>query len=162
MNKLTSVTIISGILIASLFGSVSALVITNHLKIDSLNSLTSTNPTQTTFSNFNTEQTMKPVQTNQVTIPLQEHHTNNYCDLLHTCIEPAVIQIHVGDRVTWQNKDSIAHHLVHGVPWGITYTSDLDVNMQAGQLGIQEFDTAGTYQYYDDDDPRINGEVIVK
>ena len=166
MNKLTSVTIISGVLIASIFGTFTSLVITNHLKVDSLNLLASTNPTSNHFSqaysSINTDQTMTPVPTNQITIPLQEHHTNNYCDLLHTCIEPAVIQIHVGDRVTFVNKDSQDVHLAHGAPWCGCSSGDFDLYIPAGQMGIHEFDTAGKYQFYDGQDPRINGEIIVK
>ena len=71
---------------------------------------------------------------------------------------PAVITVKAGTKVTWTNKDSVAHT--------VTSDSDAPAKVDSGLFGKDKsfsftFDTAGTYNYYCEPHPYMKGTVIV-
>lgn len=69
---------------------------------------------------------------------------------------PKTVTVKVGDTVTWENKDSVAH----------TATADdksFDTGMLAqGKKGSVTFDKAGTYTYHCTPHPNMKGTIIVE
>ena len=69
---------------------------------------------------------------------------------------PKTITIKVGDTVTWENQDSMAH----------TATADdesFDTGLLAkGEKGSVTFDKAGTYAYHCTPHPQMKGTIIVE
>ncbi len=86
-----------------------------------------------------------PVKTNQVTMPPSYEFV------------PAVIQVKVGDTVTWTNKDNFTHdvHLMGGIDW----TSQ---PLRPGDHASYTFTKAGDFPYICDfHSQNMKGEVIV-
>ncbi len=85
------------------------------------------------------------VQTNQVTMPPSYR------------FDPQVIQVKVGETVTWTNKDNFTHdvHLMGGLDWS-------SQPLSPGQSTSYTFTKAGTYPYTCDFHSQdMKGEVIV-
>ncbi len=88
---------------------------------------------------------LTPVKTNQVSMPPSYR------------FDPVVIQVKVGDTVTWTNKDNFTHnvHLMGGIDW----TSQ---PLKPGESATYTFKSAGTYPYQCDFHAQdMKGEVIV-
>ncbi len=86
-----------------------------------------------------------PVKTNQVSMP------PSYL------FDPAVIQVKVGDTVTWTNKDNFTHdvHLMGGINW----TSK---PLHPGDSTSYTFTKAGNFPYICDFHSQVmKGDVIV-
>lgn len=72
--------------------------------------------------------------------------------------EPAAIKIKVGTKVTWTNKDSVAHT--------VTTDDGAPEVIDSGLFGKNKsysftFNRAGTYNYYCQPHPYMKGTVIV-
>ncbi len=92
-----------------------------------------------------TAKAQAPVQTNQVTMPPSYR------------FDPPVIQIKVGDTVTWTNKDNFTHdvHLLGDINW-------VSGPLKPGSSAQYTFTKAGTFPYVCDFHSRdMHGEVIV-
>ncbi len=86
-----------------------------------------------------------PVQTNQVTMPPSYR------------FDPAVIQVKVGDTVTWTNQDNFTHdvHLLGGLDW-------MSNPLRPGESTSYTFTKAGEFPYVCDfHSQNMKGEVIV-
>ncbi len=71
--------------------------------------------------------------------------------------DPEVIQVNVGDTVTWTNKDNFTHdvHLQGGLNWA-------SPPLKPGESASYTFKTPGTYPYLCDFHAQnMKGEVIV-
>lgn len=68
--------------------------------------------------------------------------------------QPAEITIKSGETVTWINKDSVRHNATDG-----TFDTGLLGKDKSAQ---QQFDEAGTYDYYCTPHPYMKGKVIVE
>jgi len=76
------------------------------------------------------------------------------------CYTPSILQIKVGDTVTWNNADTAAHTVTSGKD----ATSDglFDSGMiTVGSSFNHKFDKTGTYDYYCMVHPWMKGQVIV-
>ena len=76
-------------------------------------------------------------------------------------INPATIKIKKGQEVTWINKDTREHRLTADA----VSLSGFDTveSLASGDSYTFTFDSAGTFHYYDPDDPRtFVGTVIVE
>lgn len=71
--------------------------------------------------------------------------------------DPATLEIHVGDTVTWTNKDSFPHDVTQ-LPAGSGFSSP---QFGKGDSYSFTFDTPGTYNYYCALHPIMLGTVIV-
>ncbi len=88
---------------------------------------------------------LTPVKTNQVSMPPSYR------------FDPVVIQVKIGDTVTWTNKDNFTHdvHLMGGIDW----TSQ---PLKPGESATYTFKSAGTFPYQCDFHAQnMKGEVIV-
>ncbi len=86
-----------------------------------------------------------PVQTNQVTMPVSYEFV------------PAVIQVTVGETVTWTNKDNFTHdvHILGGINW-------MSQPLHPGMSASYTFTKAGDFPYTCDfHSQQMKGEVIV-
>lgn len=85
------------------------------------------------------------------------------CVTAGNCFYPANIQISVGDTVTWTNQDSVGHTVTSGHPTdtqtGTLFDSGL---IRAGYTYSLTFNSAGTYNYFDQVHPWVIGTVIVQ
>jgi len=68
--------------------------------------------------------------------------------------QPAEIKIKSGETVTWINKDSVRHNATDD-----TFDTGLLGKDKSAQ---QQFDEAGTYDYYCTPHPYMKGKVIVE
>jgi plastocyanin len=66
---------------------------------------------------------------------------------------PTTLNVKVGDTVTFENQDSVAHHVVVG-------TTDLG-QQQPGQNVTWKADTAGTYEFRCVIHPSMTGRITV-
>jgi plastocyanin len=69
---------------------------------------------------------------------------------------PTTITVNKGDTVTWQNNDSVTHHVVAD-----DGSFDLG-DMPGGSTSKHTFDKAGTYNYHCAIHTEMKGTVIVK
>jgi plastocyanin len=86
-----------------------------------------------------------PVQTNQVTMPPSYR------------FDPAVIQVKVGDTVTWTNKDNFTHdvHLLGDIDW-------MSKPLRPGDSTSYTFTKVGDFPYVCDFHSQdMKGQVIV-
>lgn len=68
---------------------------------------------------------------------------------------PSTVNIAVGEKVTWNNEDSVTHD--------VTINNGLfDVDIEAGKSFTYIFNQTGTYEYHCDIHPSMTGTVNVK
>ncbi|MDA3836835.1 MAG: cupredoxin family copper-binding protein [Nanoarchaeota archaeon] len=77
--------------------------------------------------------------------------------IINFAYSPVDLEINVGDTVSWENRDTIAH----------TITSEEGSELNSRLLGkgekyIHTFNTRGTYDYYCKPHPYMKGSIIVK
>lgn len=76
-------------------------------------------------------------------------------DIRNISFQPAVIQISVGETVTWENYDDVSH----------TVTGDNNEfdsgKLSKGQKFSHTFTTAGTFTYHCNVHPTMKGTIIV-
>ena len=84
------------------------------------------------------------------------------CVSANNCFDPNVVNIAVGDTVTWTNNDKVGHTTTSGLPTdnqtGTVWDSSL---VKAGGTYSFTFQTAGDYKYFCQVHPWMSGEVIV-
>jgi len=84
------------------------------------------------------------------------------CVTAMNCFDPNVVNIAVGDTVTWTNNDKVGHTTTSGQPTdnqtGTVWDSSL---VAAGKSYSFTFQTAGDYKYFCMVHPWMTGEVIV-
>jgi plastocyanin len=84
------------------------------------------------------------------------------CVAAKNCFDPNVVNIAVGDTVTWTNNDKVGHTTTSGLPTdnqtGTVWDSSL---VKAGGTYSFTFQTAGDYKYFCMVHPWMAGEVIV-
>ncbi|HJU14517.1 MAG TPA: plastocyanin/azurin family copper-binding protein [Candidatus Nitrosotalea sp.] len=91
-----------------------------------------------------------------VTIPLGASHQNT-----GVFYSPTLIDIQVGDTVTWRNDDSAVHTVSSGTPnLGVDGRMDSGI-MNPGSTFSHTFDKAGTYGYYCLIHPWMTGTINV-
>lgn len=96
-------------------------------------------------NNQNTNNTTNTQNTTPRTLTIQNFSFN-----------PDIITVNKGDTVTWQNNDSVTHHVVVDDD-----TFDLG-DMPSGGTSKHTFDTAGTYNYHCSIHSEMKGGVMVK
>ena len=111
-----------------------------------------------------------PVNTNQIILPQETVDYDKYCGIRYNCVQPYSILVHVGDSVTWTNKDANNGHAIsHAVNYeqnkcGATDTS-IDIILASEQSSSMKFDKAGQNDYcvsgYDTGE-NVHGTIIVK
>lgn len=93
---------------------------------------------------------------NQVVIPLGASHQNT-----GVFYSPTLIDIQVGDSVTWRNDDSAIHTVSSGTP-GLGVDGRMDSGiMNPGDTFTHTFDKAGVYGYYCLVHPWMTGTINV-
>jgi len=75
-------------------------------------------------------------------------------DITATKFSPDNVEVTTGDVITWTNTDTRAQKII-GKSWR-------SGTIQPGKAFSQEFDVAGTYQYYSEVDPGMVGTITVK
>lgn len=75
--------------------------------------------------------------------------------IVNFAFDPAVIDVKVGDTVTWTNKDS-ANHTVTSTDGSIQSGT-----MASGQSFSYTFETAGTFDYHCEFHANMSGKVVV-
>lgn len=100
--------------------------------------------------------------TAQVTISKGASSTNGTCSAT-SCFDPNVINVNVGDTVTWTNSDSVPHTATSGKPSDNQTGTVWDSSMiKAGSTFTSPpFTTAGTYNYFCEVHPWMTAQVIV-
>jgi predicted secreted protein with PEFG-CTERM motif len=98
----------------------------------------------------------------QVTISKGASTTNGTCSAT-SCFDPNVVNVNVGDTVTWTNADTVGHTATSGKPsdnqTGTVWDSSL---IKAGSTFTSPpFTTAGTYNYFCMVHPWMTAQVIV-
>jgi predicted secreted protein with PEFG-CTERM motif len=98
----------------------------------------------------------------QVTISKGASSTNGTCSAT-SCFDPNVVNVNVGDTVTWTNADSVGHTATSGKPsdnqTGTVWDSSL---IKAGSTFTSPpFTKAGTYNYFCMVHPWMTAQVIV-
>lgn len=98
----------------------------------------------------------------QVTISSGASNTKGTCTPTD-CFNPQVVNVNVGDTVTWTNQDTVGHTATSGKPsdnqTGTVFDSSL---ISAGKSYTSPaFNTPGTYYYFCQVHPWMTGEVIV-
>lgn len=78
----------------------------------------------------------------------------NQISMKSFAFNPAILNIKVGDTVTWTNNDSVTHDIS-----GSGFKSPL---MSNGQSYSFTFNTVGTYDYVCAIHPSMKGTVVVK
>ncbi|MDE1862990.1 MAG: hypothetical protein KGI33_08770 [Thaumarchaeota archaeon] len=101
-------------------------------------------------------------QTVQVTISYGASNTRGICTFT-SCFDPNIVNIKVGDAVTWTNADIVGHTATSGRPsdnqTGTVWDSSL---IPAGKSYTSPpFTTPGTYNYFCQVHPWMTGVVIV-
>ena len=99
----------------------------------------------------------------QVTITSGASDTSKACASANDCFSPDVVNIGVGDTVTWTNDDTVGHTATSGNPTdnqtGTVWDSSLI--KAGGTFTSPAFNTAGTYNYFCMVHPWMTGEIIV-
>ncbi|MDE1726649.1 MAG: hypothetical protein KGH89_05225 [Thaumarchaeota archaeon] len=98
----------------------------------------------------------------QVTISRGASATNGTCSAT-SCFNPNILNINIGQTVTWTNTDTVGHTATSGKPsdsqTGTVFDSSL---IAAGKSYTSTaFNTAGTYNYFCMVHPWMTGEIIV-
>ena len=98
----------------------------------------------------------------QVTISSGAANTKGQCSATD-CFNPQVVNVNVGDTVTWTNADTVGHTATSGQPsdnqTGTVFDSSL---IAAGKSYTSPaFTTAGTYNYFCQVHPWMTGQIIV-
>ncbi len=78
----------------------------------------------------------------------------NQVSIKNFAFDPAILNIKVGDTVTWTNNDSAAHRIS-----GNGFQSS---DMANGQTYSFKFTAAGTYDYICSIHPSMKGTIVVK
>ncbi|MGI0045775.1 MAG: plastocyanin/azurin family copper-binding protein [Nitrosotalea sp.] len=102
--------------------------------------------------------------TGQVTISKGAGTTGNATACGTTnCFDPNVVNINVGDTVTWTNADTVGHTATSGQPSDNTTGTVWDSSLikAGGTYTSPAFTTAGTYNYFCQVHPWMTGQVIV-
>lgn len=76
--------------------------------------------------------------------------------ITRTAFSPAVLTVNHGDRVTWQNADTIDHQIVANDG---SFASPI---LHRGQTWSRTLTTAGTFRYHDALAPKLTGRITVK
>jgi len=83
------------------------------------------------------------------------------CEDTDECWLPSVVNVNIGDTVTWSNDDTAAHTVTSGTPTDPT-NENFDSNLfMAGTTFEVTFDEAGTFEYFCMVHPWMLGTVIV-
>jgi len=86
------------------------------------------------------------------------------CEETNVCWDPPVVNVNIGDTVTWSNDDTAAHTVTSGTPAspseevGALFNSNL---FMVGAVWSNTFDEAGTFDYFCMVHPWMAGQVIV-
>ena len=102
--------------------------------------------------------------TAQVTISKGASTTGNATACGTTnCFNPNVVNINVGDSVTWTNADTVGHTATSGKPSDNTTGTVWDSSLikAGGTYTSPPFTTAGTYNYFCQVHPWMTGQIIV-
>ncbi|MGI0101064.1 MAG: plastocyanin/azurin family copper-binding protein [Nitrosotalea sp.] len=100
----------------------------------------------------------------QVTISKGASVTSNSTACRTTnCFDPSVVNVNVGDTITWTNDDTAGHTATSGQPTDNTTGTVFDSSLiSAGKsYTTAPFTTAGTYNYFCQVHPWMVGQVIV-
>jgi len=76
-------------------------------------------------------------------------------------LNPETITITKGTTITWINKDAVIHEIRSGTPASPRTLFDSDI-MQSRQTYKYTFTIAGTYEFYDEIHPALQGTIIVE
>ena len=94
---------------------------------------------------------------NQIAIPLGASHQST-----GVFYSPSLIDVKVGDTITWKNDDAVAHTVSTGTP-NLGTDGRIDSGMiDPGQTFSYTFDNAGAYGYYCLIHPWMTGTVNVE
>jgi plastocyanin len=84
------------------------------------------------------------------------------CVAANDCFSPNIVNIAVGDSVTWTNNDKVGHTTTSGQPsdnqTGTVWDSSL---VKAGGTYFFRFQNAGDYHYFCMVHPWMTGEIVV-
>ena len=163
VNRLTSVTIIVSVAIASGVGFFT-LSIMNGTNSERINELEE--KVKVLYGGI-----PNPVHTNQITIPAMSKAYQS-CNLHYSCVVPYIAEIHVGESITWINESDKNLQISQAIDFEnqacrSTTGSVIDVQLASGELKegyskTVKFTKAGQYHWCSREDNNINGIVIVK
>jgi plastocyanin len=85
------------------------------------------------------------------------------CVAAQNCFDPQVVNISVGDTVTWANNDLVSHTITSGLPTdNTTGTAFYSSLITAGKTYSVTFQKTGNYPYFCQIHPWMTGEVVVE
>jgi len=83
------------------------------------------------------------------------------CETTDACFIPSMVEINVGDTVSWSNDDTAAHTVTSGTPQdGPDGVFDSSLFMVGNTFDVT-FDSAGSYDYFCMVHPWMAGKVTV-
>lgn len=74
--------------------------------------------------------------------------------------QPEVVEVGVGDTITWTNMDRILHTVTSGTPDAATDAFDLEFPEAGTSIGIT-MDETGTFDYFCSRHPHMRGTITV-
>jgi len=169
VNIITGLVIIISVSIVSF----TALIITDKVQI---NGISSSQSLESQLQQLNARidvlygKSPQPVATNQIILPQETSDYDKNCIIRNNCVQPEIILVHVGDSVTWTNKDANNGHAIsHTSNYEQTHCGSTDSSIQMilspEQSSSVKFDKAGQYDYcvsgYSTGE-NVHGTIIVK
>ncbi len=99
----------------------------------------------------------------EVSVSVPEGTSLPGCEETNVCWDPPVVNVNIGDTVTWSNDDTAAHTVTSGTPGdsesvGAIFDSGL---FMIDAVWSNTFDEAGTFDYFCMVHPWMAGVVIV-
>ena len=100
------------------------------------------------------ETTVVQTTTAQISEANQDANSAGFVKIQNFAYDSEVINIKKGESVLWKNYDNVPHDVVFS-----DFKSPL---LKKDQTFTQQFNVAGTYEYYCSLHPSMNGRVVVE
>ncbi len=107
------------------------------------------------------EESQNQIENHDVDIFMPTKSSRPGCEETNLCYIPSIVEINVGESITWQNQDAAFHSVTSGTydnPDGLFDSGHLDPY----QSFTLTFDNTGEYDYFCTLHPWMNGQVQVK
>lgn len=109
-------------------------------------------------SNQSTSNPQGTTQPTEVTTQAPQSESNSIM-IEKFALNPVTLTVKPGTRVTWTNRDGVAHTIMSDSGSTVQYTSE---QLAYGAVYTYTFDQAGTYTYHCSIHPSMKGSIVVK